>query len=328
MMTVAKELFKFIKKHDSHKAVYDFINPILTDVSLRDGIQALDTNSMPTQKKIDMFHEILNFGGIKNIEMGSLVSHKHYPIMKDVQTIHNYAAQYLDNREPTPEMMLASESNAVETPDLYVLVPNKEKLINGMKANIMNFSFITSVSNSFQKKNTNKTLNENNIELINMMEFLKHAKYPCPYKTKLYISCIDHCPIEGKINNDAIVEEIIIHSFCEYNEICLSDTCGKLTYENYKNIVDQCLDEYNLNPDSLSVHLHVNDGNLLNIENIIRYSLNRKIHRFDISMLNSGGCTMTIQNNELNRNLDYDLFFSILYKYVDESVQKLEKTGK
>lgn len=328
MTVVAKELFKFIKKRESHRAIYDFINPILTDVSLRDGIQALDAKSMPTEKKIDVFHEILNFGGIKNIELGSLVSQKQYPIMNDVHTIHDYAAQYLDNREPTPEMMLASEINAVEIPDLYVLVPNKEKLINGMKANIMNFSFITSVSNSFQKKNTNKTLIENNIEVMNMMEYLKYYKYPSLYKTKLYISCIDHCPIEGKINNDAIVEEIIIHSFYDYNEICLSDTCGKLTYENYKNIVDQCLDEYNLSPDLLSVHLHVNDRNLLNVENIIRYSLNRKIHRFDISMLNSGGCTMTIQNNELKRNLDYDLFFRILYKYVDENAKKLKKMGK
>jgi len=328
MTVVAKELFKFIKKREIHRAVYDFINPILTDVSLRDGIQALDAKRMPTEKKIDVFHEILNFGGIKNIELGSLVSQKQYPIMNDVHTIHDYAAQYLDNREPTPEMMLASEINTLEMPDLYVLVPNKEKLMNGMKANIMNFSFITSVSNSFQKKNTNKTLIENNIEVMNMMEYLKYYKYPSPYKTKLYISCIDHCPIEGKINNDAIVEEIIIHSFYDYNEICLSDTCGKLTYENYKIIVDQCLDEYKLSPDRLSVHLHVNDRNLLNVENIIRYSLNRKIHRFDISMLNSGGCTMTIHNNELKRNLDYDLFFRILYKYVDENAKKLEKMGK
>ena len=45
-------------------------------------------------------------------------------------------------------------------------------------------------------------------------------------------------------------------------------------------------------------------------------------------MINGGGCSMTIKNKDLNRNMDYDMFFKILYKYVDENVQKLKEMEK
>lgn len=328
MIKGAKQLLNCIKNSEPHKSIYEFINPILTDVSLRDGIQSMAAETMPTHKKIDLFHKIVDFGAVKNIEMGSLVSPKCYPIMNDVQTIYNYGAQYLENKEPLTEMRLAADGEQCELPDLYVLVPNKGNLIKGMKANIKNFSFITSVSNSFQLRNVNKGLVDTNVEIISMIQCVTHHKYPSPYKVKLYISCVDHCPFEGKISNDVVIQEIVKHSYYSFDELCLSDTCGKLTFKNYKHIIDECIDKYNINPERLSIHLHVNNENRFNVENIIRYSLNRKIRRFDISMINGGGCSMTIKNKDLNRNMDYDMFFKILYKYVDENVQKLKEMEK
>ena len=50
----------------------------------------------------------------------------------------------------------------------YVLVPNLEYLMNALSLGCQNFSFISSVSDSFQKKNTKMTLEENYINLNKM----------------------------------------------------------------------------------------------------------------------------------------------------------------
>ena len=71
--------------------------------------------------------------------------------------------------------------------------------------------------------------------------------------------------------------------------------------------------------DNLSLHLHVNPHNN-QLESIIRYALNNKIRRFDMSSLSTGGCHMTLDNSL--ENLNYELFYSILARYIDDLAQK------
>jgi len=328
MLANTKKTIHLINISDKHRKMFHMINPILTDVSLRDGIQLTSPDLMPTSKKIDIFHDILGFGAVKNIEMGSFVSPKYLPIMSDVQTFYNYGNQHLENINPVDEMRMSANKKVVEVPELFVLIPNKIKMMSAMRARIKNYSFITSVSDSFQRKNINRSLTETDTGIMNMIQHLTHMYYPSPYSIKLYISCIDHCPIEGKICNDKIVEHIVSHSWYKYTELCLSDTCGKLTFSNYKYIIDQCIDTYHIKPNNLSLHLHVNVNNLMEVEKIVRYSLDRKITKFDVSMLSDGGCAMTIEPNEINRNLDYELFYSILYRYIDERIKPTEKPSE
>ena len=95
------------------------------------------------------------------------------------------------------------------------------------------------------------------------------------------------------------------------NELCLSDTCGTLKFNDYKYILDRCIEEQ-IPMQLLSLHLHVDDKNEL--EKIIRYSLLNNINCFDVSSLEEGGCSVTIKKPK--KNLSYDLFYEILLTYI------------
>ena len=162
--------------------------------------------------------------------------------------------------------------------------------------NVKNLSFISSVSNDFQKKNIKKTLNETKIELDKMIEKTKNKNI------KIYVSCINHCPIYGKIDNDFIIDELKYYNKYENLEnLCLSDTCGNLSFNDFKYIINK-LDKL----DNLSLHLHV--SNEENTKKILKYAIEKGINKFDVSCLeNSGGCSVTIDNSNLNENLNYNL---------------------
>jgi hydroxymethylglutaryl-CoA lyase len=279
--------------------------PIFFDISLRDGIQSKQKqDKFDLNDKIGVFHNILfNYKPTK-IEIGSIVNPKIMPIMADSLRLYKYADTFLINVDSCKA-------------DLYIVAPNKKALDIGIETGIKNYSFLTSVSNSFQKKNVNKTIQETNKELEEM--FATMESHPnADFKTKLYISCINECPIEGKIDNDVVVHEIMNYhkNFPLLDEYCLSDTCGSLKIENYKYIVDACL-FFGIPASKLSLHLHVNEKLIYDLTQIIFYSLDSGIFRFDVSVLDSGGCSATMCSSKLLPNLSYDVFNSIYSKYVE-----------
>jgi len=286
--------------------------PIFFDVSLRDGLQGIPKHrqeSVSLNDKIDVFHSILfNYTPIK-VEIGSIVNPKIMPIMADSLKLHKYAEKFVKN--------VASYD-----PELYIVAPNKKGFDIGIENGIKNFSFLTSVSNSFQKKNVNKTIKETNKELEEIFTTINSAP-DNEFKTKLYISCINECPLEGKIDNDLIVHEILNYhkSFPVIDEYCLSDTCGSLKFDDCKYILDACL-FFGVPPTKISLHLHVNKENVNELTKIIYHSLDSNIIRFDVSVLESGGCSITLPSSKLLPNLSYELFNKIYSKYLELRVQE------
>jgi hydroxymethylglutaryl-CoA lyase len=201
-----------------------------------------------------------------------------------------------------------------------MLVPNKKGYDIAINNGITDFSFLTSVSESFQKKNINKTIQETKDELLDIIkEMNKVCKFylPSELNTKLYISCINECPIEGKINNDVVINEIIYYSKnMNMNELCLSDTCGTLLFEDYKYIIDKCI-EVGIDAEKISLHLHTSE-NIDNIRDIVHYSLDKNIKKFDVSLIESGGCSVTMDKSKLKPNMSYELLFKLLDEYIDK----------
>ena len=183
-----------------------------------------------------------------------------------------------------------------------MLTPNLKSVNIASDHNITNFSFITSVSNDFQKKNTNKNITEikNEIELM-----MKRVTLIKDSKVKLYISCITDCPISGRIDNQKIINEILhyYYTYDEISEICLSDTCGTMEFNNFKTIIDELL-KRNVDFNKISLHLH-NQENKQNVKDIIVYAMKSGMYRFDVSdMPEIGGCSVTLDNP--SGNLSYD----------------------
>lgn len=259
----------------------------LFDVTLRDGLQSLK-KIYSLAEKTDILHNIIVNRLPSAIEVGSIVSPKILPQMEQsIELFHE--AQFINIILPRPI-------------DFYMLTPNLKSVNIASDHDITNFSFITSVSNDFQKKNTNKNLTEikNEIELM-----MKRVTLIQDSKVKLYISCITDCPISGRIDNQKIINEILhyYYAYDEISELCLSDTCGTMEFNNFKTIIDELL-KRNVDFNKISLHLH-NQENKQNVKDIIIYGMKSGIYRFDVSdMPEIGGCTVTLDNP--SGNLSYD----------------------
>lgn len=290
--------------------------PILFDVSLRDGIQCANKNDYPLSKKIEVFENILRIYNPDKFEIGSLTNPKILPIMSDTLDLFNHICR------EHPEL----EEN------IYVLIPSINKLSQAIEYNIQNFSFITSVSESFQKKNTNKTIQEVKKDFKNVFQIL--CREPLQnFNTKLYISCINICPIQGKIDNDFIINELLeYYTDFSFDELCISDTCGELLFTDFQYIITESIKK-GIPPSKFSIHLHnsftpshslresawqqlplslVNVECLKNIENIkqiIEFSFSIGINKFDVSYLETGGCSVTMDSKKIKSNLNYDFFY-------------------
>jgi len=249
------------------------MNPQLFDVSLRDGIQAADVSKWSTDQKKETFHRILETERPARMEVGSLVSPKILPIMGDSLEMYAYARDYLKRPDSKTEV--------------YMLVPSLNRLYSAMNYGIRHLSFITSVSESFQLKNTKRTLDETKAELGNISRLL--SANDSGITSKLYISCINECPIAGKLDMDFVLREILLyHTEYQFDELCLSDTCGTLTFDEYEYLLDALL-FFGIPAEKLSLHLHVPPHNVEHVRRILWYSFDKYVRKFDVSVVETAG---------------------------------------
>ena len=275
------------------------------DVSMRDGLQSIPDLYTLKQKKI-MLNKIINTYYPESLEIGSLVSHKILPQMKDSYELYKYATKYYIHK------------NNVYIPKFYLLVPPTENYLEMAKnLNIKNISIMSSVSNKFQEKNVRLTLHETKNNIIKALNTYKTLENKNQFdNVKVYLSCITQCPISGKIDNDLIVNELYNYLQIDtINEVCISDTCGKMSYSDFIHIIDYLSIDMKSNLSKVSLHLHCNDKlNYDTINNIINYAIKHNIYKFDVSTIDAGGCTITLNNNDLHNNLTYTRLF-ILFQF-------------
>jgi isopropylmalate/homocitrate/citramalate synthase len=269
------------------------------DVTLRDGLQSLtrvEEENFDINIKKQIYNEIINKYNPRNLEIGSCVNKKLLPIFNDTEELLNYV-----------------ESNN-KTKNHYVLVPNQEHLMNAINFGVKNFSFITSVSNSFQLKNTRMNLNQTYSNLIIMLRYLDDLPVE-NYSVKIYVSCINECPIDGKINTHNIVSELFSLSLMKFNKICLSDTCGSLTNEEFIDIIEDSK-KVGIDTKQFSLHLHVKPERENEVEKIFHTALDYGINEFDVSDLKTGGCSVTMDKNKIAPNMSYEQYYKFLTTYL------------
>lgn len=266
----------------------------LFDVTLRDGLQSIPKIYSLTEK-MELGLDIVANKNPRAIEIGSVVSHKTVPQMKNsLDFFQSFSASY-------------GMSNNL---DIYVLTPNLKNTQIAINHSVCNYSFITSVSNMFQTKNTNLTIGDTKNELKNMIDLVKTTRED--NKIKLYISCVAECPIIGKINNHTILHEIMYyyHTHGEHiSNLCLSDTCGTLRFSDFKFIIDSLL-EKGVELEHFGLHLH-QQVSRDNVKNIIIYGMKNGISQYDVSYIPEiGGCSVTMNNP--SGNLGYEAIYDCL----------------
>ena len=300
-----ESLTKFINSNEEYTSIYNTIKPTLFDVSLRDGLQNIkkdDVSKYTTDEKIKLYNQIVSTHNPMELEIGSIVSKIFFPIFEDTIELFNKL----------------NDSNKN-----YLLIPSFSKLKPAIDLGCNNFSFISSVSESFQKKNTNKSIEQTKNEILEMMNQINSNSFIFNPKFKIYLSCINTCPIEGKISNDLIINEIVYYNnICKPDIICLSDTCANLSYNDFSYIVSEA-NKCGVSYDKLSLHLHIdltNKDYYYNLQKIFNYSIEKGINKFDISFLETGGCVMTLGNDNTKPNLSYELYYRLVVDYITSKV--------
>lgn len=313
-----KSFTKFILSDYKYLNVYNKIGrPRPFDVTLRDGLQALSKEeqmTFNTQEKFNVYNKLIKYYCPKNIEIGSFVNNKVLPIFNDTDIL----LKQLEKNQWYSGII-----------NNYVLVPNLTHLQTALFNGAKNISFITSASNDFQMKNTRMTMAQNEDNILSMLQCLDHRsnlkfdnetgdvwKDYNPYNVKLYVSCINECPISNtKLNNVAIANTLARLSKLKVNNLCLSDTCGTLNPEDLVEILRLC-GKFRADIDKFSLHLHVKSDREHIVQDLVYIALDNGINKFDVSNFITGGCSVTMDKNKLAPNMSYEQYYKFLSNYI------------
>lgn len=248
----------------------------------RDAMQGID-EFIPTPAKIRYINQLLKVG-FDTIDFGSFVSPKAIPQMRDTAAV------------------LAGLDLSVSSSRLLAIVANQRGAEEACKfAEITYLGFPLSISDTFQKRNTNKTI----IEALNMVEEIQDL---CVKNNKVlvtYLSMGFGNPYGDPYDASIVGSFVDILSTLEVKIISLADTVGvatpRLIGELFAGLVSQFKNV------ELGVHLHSNPAT--SREKISAAHL-AGCRRFDGAMKGFGGCPMA--NDKLVGNIATETIYAYL----------------
>ena len=230
----------------------------INEVGPRDGIQNTDA-VLSVSERFELIRS-LEKSGIQSIEIGSFVSPKAVPSMAGTDELFN---------------QLSNKTN------YSVLVPNFKGFTLAQENNVQEICLVLCVTDSMNKKNINKTVEESTKEFA---EIIKKSKKN-DIRTKCYISVAFYCPYEGKVDNGYVAD--LTNKVISYgvDEIVIADTIGQANPLEVRELFKK-LTKSN-DADLFSAHFH--DTKALGLSNVFA-SLEEGISKFDSCIGGLGGC--------------------------------------
>ena len=240
---------------------------------------------IPTELKARYINKLLKVG-FDTIDFGSFVSPKAIPQMRD-----------------TGEVLNALEMNSTKS-KLLAIVANKRGAIDAVQFEEISYlGYPFSVSETFQIRNTNATIEES----LNRVADIQDICFSNNRKLVIYLSMGFGNPY-GDPWNVEIVQHWVNHlAEMDIRIMALSDTIGVSNPENISYLFSNLIPPY---PDvEFGAHLHTQPHNWK--EKIIA-AYASGCRRFDAALRGYGGCPMA--KDELTGNMPTEN----LYSYFDE----------
>lgn len=230
----------------------------IIEVGPRDGLQN-EKNEVPTGVKLE-FIEKLQLAGVEEMELTSFVSPKWVPQMKDAKEI-------------------VESTNKIGRQ--FVLTPNEKGVELAKQAKASSFAVFVGVSNSFNKKNINKTTAESMQGLKPIVESLLNEDH----FVRACISTSFYCPYEGAIDPVKTIE--LCKEFVSWgvDELSVADTIGMANPKESYSLFELIKSEF---PTTL-ITAHFHDTRKMGLANIFA-ALQAGVDRFDSSAGGLGGC--------------------------------------
>lgn len=248
----------------------------------RDAMQGLE-NFIPTEIKIDYINQLLKVG-FDTIDFGSFVSPKAIPQMRD-----------------TAEVITRLEWGKSKT-KLLAIVANTRGAQEASTFDCVTYlGFPLSISETFQQRNTNKSI----AEALNTLEEIQNICLTSNKKLVTYISMGFGNPYGDPYDVDLVGKFVDILVTLGSNVISLADTIGVATTEAITFLFSSLTRKY---PGiELGAHLHSNPATAAEK---IRAAYEAGCKRFDGAIKGFGGCPMA--NDELVGNLATETIVSFL----------------
>ena len=240
----------------------------------RDAIQGIATHIPPTEKL--QFHKHLLSCGFKILDFGSFVSPKAIPQLADTQEVAEW---------------LAEEEHSTE---LLTIVANERGAQAAAKhANISWIGYPLALSETFQQRNTNRSIAQARTDLVQLIKIAKDANQ----KICVYLSMGFGNPYSDEWNIDVVLREVERLQELGVHLINLSDTVGSAKPE----IVEKVGRKINKVVDSslLALHLHASPAQT---KAKIKAGLQAGFTKFDSALYGFGGCPMA--GDKLVGNVD------------------------
>lgn len=234
----------------------------IVEVGPRDGLQN-EKGNIGLTNKLELIRR-LDKSGLKYIESGSFVSPQWVPQMADTDKI------FEDLRDhATPHKTYAA------------LVPNLKGLEHALKYGVKEIAVFIAASESFSKKNINKTMSE---ALAVTQDVIQEARQH-NIKVRGYLSCVLGCPYEGQVKTQTVVQLTRQLIALGAYEVSLGDTVGVGTPFKTRTLLHALKAEVPV--EKLAGHFHDTYGQAL--ANVYA-SLEEGVRTFDSSIAGLGGC--------------------------------------
>jgi hydroxymethylglutaryl-CoA lyase len=163
------------------------------------------------------------------------------------------------------------------------LVPNLRGYERAVAAGIRHLEFVIAASETFNRKNLNRTMAES-LQLLK--ETTRLAERDGVVLRVGFSTCF-HCPFEGRISSDAVLNAVRSAREIAPWRIAICDTDGMAFPDQVKETVGRLTGELKIGPKDLVLHFHDTYGR--GLANALA-GLESGVREFDSSTAGLGGC--------------------------------------
>ncbi len=261
----------------------------------RDAMQGWK-DFIPTEKKIEYINSLLKVG-FDTIDFGSFVSPKAVPQMADTKSVINSLEPALSN---TKLLAIIANLRGAEEATVFDRI------------SYLGFPF--SVSQTFQKRNTNSSI----MESLERVEEIQNLCIKTGKQLVIYISMGFGNPYGDPYSEELVFEWVNKLIALDIRIISLADTVGVATAEQVYDMTEYLVDS--LPGIEIGVHLHAHPGNW---KEKLEAASKAGCKRFDGALKGIGGCPMA--GDELVGNMDTLNLIDYFEKY--NLIEGLDKSA-
>jgi hydroxymethylglutaryl-CoA lyase len=262
----------------------------------RDAMQGIK-EFIPTKKKIDYINQLLKVG-FDTIDFGSFVSEKAIPQLKD-----------------TAEVLSGLDLSSTSSKLLSIIanIRGAEDACNFEEINYLGFPL--SISEEFQKRNTNKSINES----LNTVEEIQNLSVKNNKELVVYLSMAFGNPYGENYHPDIVAELTQKLHQIEIKIIALSDTIGVSEPDNIVPLFSTLSTEYpNI---EIGAHFHTTPDKW---EEKIDSAYKNGCRRFDSALKGYGGCPMA--DDALTGNMPTEKLIRYFTEDLGLNMKEVEKS--